>query len=478
MYILSSDYVGNLVILCVFWLNRFNSTNTSITLGIFIMKKKSLNGIFPVSTDNTTGSNDRTLDVVFIHGLGGDAWTTWQADDKTHTFWPAWLLEDVHNIAVWTVGYGASPTRWVEDEMPMQDRAINLLHHFLINKIGERPFILVTHSMGGLIAKYLLTSAEQENTAKYRKIADNCTDIIFLAVPHNGSEVANIFEYARFLVRRNDVIQQLQKDESALRHLSNLFRNYVQRKNIKCISYYETKQVRIKKQSFFGFGKLIPFGKMIVSESSAIGNFAQESPVPLDADHISICKTSFKDDILYTSIREVITNRVGKNKLNATANIRDKTIEEKIHLLDNEAQRISSKIQDISNEREQLKSECISDFRDIANWLGEHRFTLAERISKKALSNYKNQINTHKIPKTPEETEDFQLDISQFIGQLEICLLQNSKKIMNEPYFSISFDVELYETALFYLLERAPDDASPQSKERLKYFIDYLIKRI
>lgn len=441
------------------------------------MDKSPSKGVFRVGTPEVP--KKRVLDVVFIHGLGGDAFTTWQADNDPEKFWPAWLSEDIKNIGVWTVGYGASPTSWVEDEMPMQERAINLLSYFLVNKIGENPFILITHSMGGLIAKYLLTSAEQENASQYRRISDNCTDIVFLAVPHYGSEMADIFEYARLVVRRNEIVRQLQKDEAGLLHLSNTFKNYVQRKNIRCISYYETKQVRIKKQGFLGMGKLVPFGKMVVSKSSAIGNFPQELPIPLEADHISICKISTRNDLLYAGMQRIIERRIIDNKLDGTLiDNFDDIITQRLNFLDKEYESIANKIQDVSQEREQLKSEHISDFKDMADWLGANRKNLSERISTKAIAHYEKQINAHKFPKTEEEIEDFQLDVSQFIAQLEICLLEDSKKFLDEPLFTIEFDAGIYEAALSYLLERVPDEVSSRSKERLKYFIHYLITRI
>ena len=441
------------------------------------MDKSPSKGVFRVGTPEVP--KKRVLDVVFIHGLGGDAFTTWQADNDPEKFWPAWLSEDIKNIGVWTVGYGASPTSWIEDEMPMQERAINLLSHFLVKKIGDNPFILITHSMGGLIAKYLLTSAEQENSSKYRKIADNCTDIVFLAVPHHGSEMANIFEYARLIVRRNEIVRQLQKDEAGLLQLSFAFKNYVQRKNIRCISYYETKQMRIQKQGFFGMGKFVPFGKMVVSKSSAIGDFPQERPTPLEADHVSICKTNTRDDLLYAGMREIIERRIIDNKLdNTIIDDFDEIINQRISFLEEEHERIANKIQGISQEREQLKSEHISDFRDMADWLGANRKKLSERISTKAIVHYEKQINAHKFPKNEEDIGDFQLDISQFIAQLEVCLLEDSKKFLDEPLFTIEFDVELYEAALSCLLERVPDEVSSSSKERLKYFIHYLITRI
>ena len=41
---------------------------------------------------------------VFFHGLGGDAYATWQADkeDKA-TLWPAWLAQDIEGLSVYTV---------------------------------------------------------------------------------------------------------------------------------------------------------------------------------------------------------------------------------------------------------------------------------------------------------------------------------------------------------------------------------------
>ena len=75
-------------------------------------------GLFPIAgTDNP----DRLLEVLLLHGLGGDAFSTWQYDDKPHYFWPKALLADCADIAVWTIGYGASASGWIEDVMSMED---------------------------------------------------------------------------------------------------------------------------------------------------------------------------------------------------------------------------------------------------------------------------------------------------------------------------------------------------------------------
>ncbi len=39
--------------------------------------------------------------VVFLHGVGGDACSTWESGEA---FWPVWLGQDVVGAAVWSVG--------------------------------------------------------------------------------------------------------------------------------------------------------------------------------------------------------------------------------------------------------------------------------------------------------------------------------------------------------------------------------------
>lgn len=55
----------------------------------------------------------RAMDVVFIHGLGGDSWTTWMADtNDIGAFWPNWLARDLPGLGLWTLGYAASGSKW------------------------------------------------------------------------------------------------------------------------------------------------------------------------------------------------------------------------------------------------------------------------------------------------------------------------------------------------------------------------------
>ena len=43
------------------------------------------------------------LDIIFVHGLGGDRHETWQKAEDA--FWPRWLAEQFPTCRVYTVGY-------------------------------------------------------------------------------------------------------------------------------------------------------------------------------------------------------------------------------------------------------------------------------------------------------------------------------------------------------------------------------------
>lgn len=242
-------------------------------------------------------NKNRKLDIVFIHGLGGHLETTWgNLDDD---FWPQWLGEDFCDSAVWSIGYDASPSTWCRDTMSMEKRALNMIDELHTKDgIGDKPIFFIVHSMGGLILKYILERANLDN--KYKLIKKYTKGIAFLATPHEGSFGATFLTRLNIIFRVTPIVEQLQKNSYSLDRLDEIFTRIVEQDSLKCITFYETKEVRLER-TFLKYK-----GIQVVSESSAKGRFIQDTPLPVDKDHINICKLNSRDDLIYRNIEIIL----------------------------------------------------------------------------------------------------------------------------------------------------------------------------
>ena len=101
----------------------------------------------------------RAGDVIFVHGLDGDARGTWQPAGLAGPAWPDWLGQDLPDVGVWLLGYEVASSAWKGHSMPLADRATNVLGLLDIEGLGERPLVFVTHSLGGLLVKQVLRHA-------------------------------------------------------------------------------------------------------------------------------------------------------------------------------------------------------------------------------------------------------------------------------------------------------------------------------
>jgi hypothetical protein len=112
-----------------------------------------------------------------VHGLGGDPLTTWRSGEDESSSWPHWLAEDKEfgaRIGVWSLGHATvnplqrprlkKPFLSKTDPeagtaMPLPMRAVNALDRLAREGIGYRPVCFITHSLGGLLVKSILSQA-------------------------------------------------------------------------------------------------------------------------------------------------------------------------------------------------------------------------------------------------------------------------------------------------------------------------------
>ena len=238
-------------------------------------------------------NSNRKADIVFVHGLAGHSWGTWHPqsnkDGKNIDFWLYWLGEDLQaegiDVGVWTFGYEAARFEFSGAAMSRFDLGSNLLQWLEVKNIGGRPLIFVTHSMGGLVVKEAIRTAQDFDDKK--AIINLTKGIVFLSTPHTGSHLANLIENFRVFTRPNVNVEELRAHTPELRRLNQWYRQNVNGLTIRTQVFYETRKIS---------------GILVVDEDSANPGIRDVQPIAIAEDHNSIAKPQ-KNDLVYESVK-------------------------------------------------------------------------------------------------------------------------------------------------------------------------------
>ena len=244
-----------------------------------------------------TENENRSGDIIFVHGLGGDALSTWHPQGKAEleNSWLTWLGEDLEDVGIWTIAYAAEPFRIRGDTLPLAERATDIVELLNENELGTRPIIFVTHSMGGLVVKQLLRNACDYGNSDWKKILGQTKGIVYLSTPHSGSNIANWLKYIGSLVGRSESVRELEANDSRLLELLEVHRNHDVLSQIPIKVYYETKPTR---------------GVFVVDRTSANPGIKGSPPLPVEKDHIGIAKPESREDRPYQGVRIFIKQQL------------------------------------------------------------------------------------------------------------------------------------------------------------------------
>lgn len=247
-----------------------------------------------------TPSPDAILDVVFLHGLTGDRFGTWQIGANPDTFWPAWLAADLSMINVYTAGFDSSvfAGALVGDGASLIDRSTILLDSLISRDCAAPAVVFVAHSLGGLIVKQMLRKCNDSVNGKHKALLAAVKGIAFIGTPHQGAGAAKALDtILRVLLSKS--VKQLAYGEDALLDLNEWFRHWAGQSGICVAAYYETKKTK---------------GVSVVDKVTANPNVYGCDPIAVDADHICMCKPASREAQLYRSVsalvREVAKGRV------------------------------------------------------------------------------------------------------------------------------------------------------------------------
>lgn len=248
-------------------------------------------GLFQLYPASEQEGNNASIDIVAVHGLGGDPFGTWTAQDGT--IWIRDLLSTLpsyQNARILTFGYNATaflrPFKKATKGGVFtfaETLLIDLDDHRLSAAEKTRPIMFIGHSLGGIVIKSALRYAKL--LPQFNSILSATRSIVFFGTPHQGADTAvwaallgGIGKYVG--VRTTQVVGELQRWSDPLAQLSREFSGLPGEYNIQITSYYET-------QTLYNF--------LIVPEACACMAIPQERARALQADHEMICKLSEAD---------------------------------------------------------------------------------------------------------------------------------------------------------------------------------------
>ncbi|MFL6520398.1 MAG: alpha/beta fold hydrolase [Chthoniobacterales bacterium] len=260
-----------------------------------------------------TRDPNRRADIVFVHGLGGGARSTWEYGVEEvlgYFFWPAELGKDLPDCGVWTLGYEAGVVPWFgADGMPIEDRAVNLAHKMTTRGLGDRPVIFIAHSMGGLMVKEIVVQSLTTGDSAWARLVSNIAGIVFCGTPHRGSDVALMARHLATILRTQDHIRDM---ASGVRHLERLHSHFVEwqgETQVPIEAYAERLGMTRENIWLRWLTKLL-----IVSPGSADPQIKGCRCIPCNNHHTGLVKPANRDHDVYSGVLKFINTHLASSE--------------------------------------------------------------------------------------------------------------------------------------------------------------------
>jgi hypothetical protein len=225
-------------------------------------------------TDAALLSLSPDIDIIFLHGLAGDRYSTWTNSEEE--FWPQAIADTFPNCRVYTCGFKSSKLSSVKtgEGTSIMDLGGMIADGLICREVLAPKTLFICHSLGGLVVKQMIRKCSDSADKDFNDLGRSCVGVAFLATPHQGSKVASTLK----TILSNGASKQLSQltdSEDDLYHLNEYFRNRAVRKNISVKSFYETEKT---------------WGIQVVDKTSGNPGVYGSDPIGIEGDHITICK--------------------------------------------------------------------------------------------------------------------------------------------------------------------------------------------
>jgi len=249
------------------------------------------------------GGSNPDLDIIFVHGLMGDPYKTWEKDG---VFWPKQLLGAVlPNARIITYGYDADVVRLFSavstNTIFAHSRGlIKAIHRSVSGQADKRPIMFVAHSLGGILVKDGLHWAkEQRDYSNVYEVFRRTKGILFLGTPHRGA-YGGYADFGKLLQRLTSIflhennhhlLSSLKSDSETLERLSESFARMLNDRSFIVHSFVE----ELPMTNIKGIG-------LVVDKNSGYIGVPQEEKDTIHADHLGMVKFASTQDPGYVKV--------------------------------------------------------------------------------------------------------------------------------------------------------------------------------
>ncbi|KAF5005542.1 hypothetical protein FDECE_8035 [Fusarium decemcellulare] len=298
-------------------------------------------------------ANSKFNSIVFVHGIQGHPQKTWQttiapltkprnrlqrlfqpsknedgaSPNNNNTtsintvcsegaiFWPRDLLsEDCPEARILTYGYDSRVSNFFHGPASQNNIAAHgrsLLHGLELERRDnpKRKIIFIAHSLGGIVLKEALRRSRDANNddQDLRNIHESTYATIFLGTRHRGSSYAELGLVAQRLVKvvgfdaSDELLRNLKPDGSYIELLREEFSKMLEARSFKVYSFQEG----------MGYKGVQGLSRKVVDDASSSLDHPSERRDFINANHITMCRFSSREDDGYIKVRGVILKYVG-----------------------------------------------------------------------------------------------------------------------------------------------------------------------
>lgn len=318
---------------------------------------------FGVSVFYEPDNGEPSGDVIFMHGLDGDALGTWTNNDGQ--CWLKGISQSMPQLRILTVNHPSNKFAEVFSGggMDLMDRSYATLELLKTYDVGERPLIFVTHSLGGLITKALLRKAHDKGGAENDAFLSHVVGVVFLATPHEGSGLASVLSLLPGFP--SNIVEDLKKNSKQLNELKDWYVSRANEREIATQAFSENKNTS---------GAMI-----VVSAQSAHPGTADGSPIPVDANHIDICKFEDDSNPTFRMIERFIKKNFQRFEIDLTGTVQRDDLDQYTQKTDGDRKTLEEKL--IEGGREHEVNDALVAKENIMMYMRRNIISSSEKQS-------------------------------------------------------------------------------------------------